>query len=122
MAGDRNHDVRAQKRHAANDFLRDIWAPKVYISAGGYDRDDALRQADERGNELVAFGRIFIANVSLLHILIYLYSIHRMQPDLPVRLEKNLALTAYDRKTFYLMGDTSGRGYTDYPFVSESKL
>ncbi|KAF5353345.1 hypothetical protein D9756_007794 [Leucocoprinus leucothites] len=105
VAGDRDDNVRGQKPHAANNFLRDIWAPRPYMSAGGYDRQDAIRQADERENELVAFGRTFIAN-----------------PDLPIRLEKNLALTPYNRKTFYLMGDTTGEGYTDYPFSSASRL
>lgn len=67
VAGDRDHDVRSQKNHAANDFLREIWAPNPYITAGGYNRENAISQADDRENELVAFGRIFIANVSLLY-------------------------------------------------------
>ncbi|KAF9444072.1 NADH:flavin oxidoreductase/NADH oxidase [Macrolepiota fuliginosa MF-IS2] len=105
VAGDKDHDTQTNKRHAANDFLRNIWAPKPYISTGGYDRADAIRQADERENELVAFGRIFISN-----------------PDLPMRLEKDIPLTPYNRKTFYLSGDTSGKGYTDYPFAIDTKL
>ncbi|KAF9446928.1 FMN-linked oxidoreductase [Macrolepiota fuliginosa MF-IS2] len=103
IAGDRDHDIRGNKPHASNDFLRNIWVPKPYISAGGYRRDDAMHQADEKENELVAFGRTFISN-----------------PDLPARLTNNLPLTPYDRKTFYLSGDTSGRGYTDYPFAADS--
>lgn len=65
VAGDQYYDVQFQQRHAANDFLRDIWAPNAYITAGGYNREDAISQADNRENELVAFGRVFIANVSL---------------------------------------------------------
>lgn len=63
-----DYNVREEKPHASNDFLRDIWAPKPYISAGGFDRQDAIRQAGERENELVAFGRTFIANVSILPV------------------------------------------------------
>jgi NADPH2 dehydrogenase len=47
----------------SNDSLRALWAPKLFISAGGYTRETALVAA-ERGNELVAFGRRFLANVS----------------------------------------------------------
>ena len=42
------------------------------------------------------------------------------QPDLPFRLQKDLPLNAYDRETFYLPGDATGKGYTDYPFYSEA--
>ncbi|KAI0284121.1 hypothetical protein BC826DRAFT_1093754 [Russula brevipes] len=45
----------------SNDFLRDIWTGKPWISAGGFTRDSALKQADERG-ELVAFGRYYTSN------------------------------------------------------------
>lgn len=47
-----------------NDFLREIWRPKPYISAGGYKRDGAMSRTAEKENELVAFGRNFISNVS----------------------------------------------------------
>ena len=46
--------------------------------------------------DLVAFGRLFIAN-----------------PDLPKRIKLRLPLNEYDRSTFYTEGP---RGYTDYPF------
>ena len=36
------------------------------------------------------------------------------QPDLPARLKRDLALTPYDRRTFYTHG---AAGYTDYPFA-----
>ena len=65
------------------------------IAAGGFDPDGA-RDIVERGNaDLVAFGRLFIAN-----------------PDLPDRLRKHLPLNAYDRDTFYYGGMG---GYLDYP-------
>lgn len=47
----------------SNDFLRAIWAGKRWISAGGFSRDSAIKQADEKG-ELVAFGRYYTSNVS----------------------------------------------------------
>jgi NADPH2 dehydrogenase len=40
------------------------------------------------------------------------------QPDLPTRLERDIPLTAYDRSTFYLVGQNDPRGYTDYPFAT----
>lgn len=47
----------------ADDFLRDIWAPRPFISAGGYTRDQAIAMTDKHSNELTAFGRDFISNV-----------------------------------------------------------
>ncbi|PBK86334.1 FMN-linked oxidoreductase [Armillaria gallica] len=86
--------------HESNDFIRELWAPRRLISAGGYTREDAMKVADENG-ELIAFGRYFISN-----------------PDLPKRLKWNLPLTPYNRPTFYLPGEVT-EGYTDYPFASE---
>ena len=48
----------------SNEFARKIWAPRAYITAGGYSNDAqrAIR-AGEHG-VLVAFGRAFVSNVS----------------------------------------------------------
>jgi NADPH2 dehydrogenase len=46
----------------SNNFIRDIWAPKPLISAGGYDSETAAKAAEQDG-ELIAFGRHFLANV-----------------------------------------------------------
>lgn len=46
----------------SNDFLRDIWAPKPFITAGNYARDTAIERAGATG-DLVAFGRFYISNV-----------------------------------------------------------
>ncbi|KAF8996310.1 hypothetical protein BDQ17DRAFT_1429759 [Cyathus striatus] len=96
---DPENGIQVVHTDSSNDFIRDIWAPKVLITAGGYDRDSAIRDA-ERG-ELVSFGRWFIAN-----------------PDLPRRLKENLPLNKYDRKTFYVpIEDPKPEvGYIDYPF------
>ena len=53
--------LRQAGAHESNDFLREIWRPRPFISAGGYERDDAIFAA-KRG-DLVAFGRYFISNV-----------------------------------------------------------
>ena len=51
-----------------NDFLREIWnggeggEERIFISAGGYTRDTALRTAEDKGG-LVTFGRLYITNV-----------------------------------------------------------
>ncbi|PBK63991.1 FMN-linked oxidoreductase [Armillaria solidipes] len=83
-----------------NDSIRSVWAPKPFISARGYNRLSAIDAAERRG-DLIAFGRHFIAN-----------------PDLVYRLENDIPLNTYDRKTFYLPGAPTG--YTDYPFAEES--
>lgn len=66
----------------------------ILISAGGYNREEAMRVVSEGLADAVAFGRLFIAN-----------------PDLPYRLQTNADLNRYDRSTFY--GGTE-KGYTDY--------
>jgi N-ethylmaleimide reductase len=71
------------------------------ITAGGYTREtgeDILRQGDA---DLVAYGRLFIAN-----------------PDLPKRFAQNVPLNPYHRPTF-TGGDE--RGYIDYPFLDKSE-
>lgn len=51
------------KSTASIDFIREIWTPRPLISAGGYDRASATERAD-KNDELIAFGRLFISNVS----------------------------------------------------------
>lgn len=62
--GDVSQDQPAQKSPESNDFIRDIWSPRPLISAGGYTRDTAMKTATEKGG-LIAFGRMYISNVSL---------------------------------------------------------
>ncbi|KAK0460503.1 uncharacterized protein EV420DRAFT_1306399 [Desarmillaria tabescens] len=80
----------------SNDFIREIWAPRPLISAGAYTRESAMETADTKG-DIIAFGRYFISN-----------------PDITLRLKHRIPLSPYDRPTFYIRGDTSGKGYTDY--------
>ena len=85
------------------NFALDIWGKTspVFL-AGGFDRDSAIRVSEEHPDNdiLVVFGRLYIAN-----------------PDLPFRIQKNVALNAYDRSTFYV--PESEKGYIDYPFSKE---
>ncbi|GLB45697.1 putative nadh flavin oxidoreductase nadh oxidase [Lyophyllum shimeji] len=90
--------------HESNDFIRAIWQDRPYITAGGYTAQTAMAAA-ERGSELVAFGRHYISN-----------------PDLPLKLKRNMPLTPYNRTTFYAPGehDDAHVGYIDYPFTEET--
>lgn len=47
----------------SNDFIRDIWAPRPFITCSGYDRATAITRADTKG-DLIAFGKLYISNVS----------------------------------------------------------
>ncbi|KAF7798996.1 hypothetical protein EIP86_010226 [Pleurotus ostreatoroseus] len=84
----------------SNDFLRDIWAPRPFISAGGFTRELALEHADKTG-DLVAFGRSYISN-----------------PDLPLRVREDIPFTPSDRNTYYT--PESPVGYIDYPFADSA--
>ncbi|KAF8175731.1 hypothetical protein K438DRAFT_1908796 [Mycena galopus ATCC 62051] len=84
--------------YESNDAFRLLWAPRPFIRAGGFTREDALETAES--GDLVAFGRWFTSN-----------------PDLPTRIEKDIPFAPYDRSTFYLKGDVTSRGFTDHPFA-----
>ncbi|XP_022736670.1 putative 12-oxophytodienoate reductase 11 isoform X1 [Durio zibethinus] len=68
----------------------------TFIVAGGYDREDGNKAVAENHADLVAFGRLFLAN-----------------PDLPRRFELDAPLNQYNRDTFYVSDPVVG--YTDYP-------
>nr|ASY04227.1 12-oxophytodienoate reductase 1 [Lilium regale] len=73
----------------------------TFIAAGGYDRDEGNKVVAEGYTDLVAYGRLFLAN-----------------PDLPMRFELNAPLNDYKRETFYTPDPIVG--YTDYPFLESS--
>ncbi|KAJ7645906.1 hypothetical protein DFH06DRAFT_1270870 [Mycena polygramma] len=87
------------KEGHSNDFVREIWGKKPFISAGGYTRETAIDVAEEKG-DLVAFARPYIAN-----------------PDLPYRLLHDVALAVGDRAMYYVPGSVDPKGFTDYPFA-----
>ncbi|XP_057952225.1 12-oxophytodienoate reductase 2-like [Malania oleifera] len=73
----------------------------TFISAGGYHREDGNNAVAKNHTDLIAFGRLFLAN-----------------PDLPRRFELNAPLNKYNRNTFYIPDPVVG--YTDYPFLGTS--
>lgn len=81
-------------------FFRPMY-PRTLIVAGGYthERADAVLQSGRA--DLVAFGRLFLAN-----------------PDLPERFRQHAALNTPDPDTFY-GGDA--HGYTDYPTLEATQ-
>ena len=72
----------------------------TFIAAGGYDREEGNKVVAEGYADLVAYGRLFLAN-----------------PDLPRRFELGAPLNKYDRSTFYTQDPVVG--YTDYPFLED---
>ncbi|KAF2925812.1 hypothetical protein DAI22_06g080000 [Oryza sativa Japonica Group] len=72
----------------------------TFIAAGGYDREEGNKVVADGYADLVAYGRLFLAN-----------------PDLPRRFELDAPLNRYDRSTFYTQDPVVG--YTDYPFLEE---
>ncbi|KAJ7957980.1 12-oxophytodienoate reductase-like protein [Quillaja saponaria] len=70
----------------------------TFIVAGGYNRNEGNQAIASGSADLIAFGRLFLAN-----------------PDLPKRFELDAKLNKYDRNTFYTHNPVIG--YTDYPFL-----
>ncbi|KAH8823539.1 hypothetical protein DL96DRAFT_1744509 [Flagelloscypha sp. PMI_526] len=83
----------------SNEFIRDIWLPRPLLTCGGWTRAEAIELA-EKGS-CVSFARPFLAN-----------------PDLVERLKIDAPLNPFDPTTFYLFGDGTGKGFTDYPFLN----
>ncbi|KAL2536964.1 12-oxophytodienoate reductase 2 [Forsythia ovata] len=73
----------------------------TFIAAGGYNRNMANQAIADNYADLIAFGRLFLAN-----------------PDLPKRYELDAPLNKYNRSTFYIPNPVVG--YTDYPFLQEA--
>jgi N-ethylmaleimide reductase len=71
----------------------------AYMANNGYDRELAIEAVQTGAADLIAFGRLFLAN-----------------PDLVERLKQGAPLNEPDQATFY-GGDA--RGYTDYPTLEE---
>lgn len=77
--------------------LRDVY-DGVYMANAGYDQAHAEQAIVQGRADLIAFGKLFIAN-----------------PDLPQRFAQDADLNAPDPSTFYGGNET---GYTDYPSLS----
>jgi N-ethylmaleimide reductase len=74
---------------------------RAYIANNGYDFELANKQLDANAADLIAFGKLYIAN-----------------PDLAERLKKGQPLNAWDKNTFYGGG---AKGYTDYPALTATE-
>ena len=90
--GDKPFDYAAMRQ-----IYRDAGGTGAWMVNNGYDQPLADQSLDE-GADLVAFGRLFIAN-----------------PDLPRRLREGGPLNTPDRHTFY---GGAAKGYTDYPALA----
>ncbi|WGJ13090.1 alkene reductase [Methylocapsa sp. D3K7] len=74
----------------------------AYIANNDYTRDLAIDTLQKGQADLIAFGKLFIAN-----------------PDLVERLRKNAPLNTPKQESFYGGG---AEGYTDYPALDELKV
>ncbi|MDP3878472.1 MAG: alkene reductase [Methylobacter sp.] len=90
-------DMLTGERRVDYAALRNCFSG-FYMANNGYDLDSGNSAIAQQQADMVAFGKLFIAN-----------------PDLPERFAKNLPLNTPDQATFY-GGDE--KGYTDYPHYS----
>lgn len=106
------HLIEARARAGLVDQLNEAAPPSVaaifrpafpgpIIVSGGFTPETGEAAVAAGTADLVAFGRLFIAN-----------------PDLPKRLSLGAPLNVPDRTTFYGGAD---KGYTDYPRLEEVK-
>jgi len=72
----------------------------TFIASGGYTRESAEQTLSEKRGDLVAFGRMWLAN-----------------PDLIERMQASVPLNNPDPSTFYTPG---AKGYTDYPRAADA--
>ncbi|MCK9637702.1 MAG: alkene reductase [Methylobacter tundripaludum] len=87
-------DMLTGERHVDYLALRNCFSG-LYMANNGYDLERGNSAIEQGHADMVAFGKLFIAN-----------------PDLPVRFAKKLPLNTPDQATFY-GGDE--KGYIDYP-------
>lgn len=94
------HSDEILKDHESLEPFREIWKGPFITSGGFTDPKKAMQRCEDSPNNLIAFGRIFIAN-----------------PDLVERIRNDWPLNKYHRPTFYTHEID---GYTDYPFYQPS--
>ena len=66
-------DESEVRQDTRNDFLRDLWAPKPYISTGAATFKTGIENAEKKG-DVIAYGRHYLANVSIHYISQFLTS------------------------------------------------
>lgn len=91
-----------ETRHSLRPMREAFGTDRTFIVAGAYTREDGNAVVANGYADLVAYGRLFLAN-----------------PDLPRRFQLDAPLNKYDRKTFYTPDPVIG--YTDYPFLSDGE-
>lgn len=97
-----NEPSRGDFRHGADAFETRSLRPhfdNALVACGDYDRERAIKVLDAGDVDLVAFGRLYIAN-----------------PDLPERLRRGGPYNQPDPSSFYGGDET---GYTDYPTLAD---
>jgi NADPH2 dehydrogenase len=86
------------------DFLLDIWGrTSPVLLCGGFKAESAVKAVEtnsDRTDVAILFSRWFTSN-----------------PDLPFRIQRGIALSAYHRDDFYRVA--SAIGYVDQPFSKE---
>ena len=92
-------DMLTGERHVDYVALRNCFSG-FYMANNGYDLERGNSAIEQGHADMVAYGKLFIAN-----------------PDLPVRFAKNLPLNTPDQATFY-GGDE--KGYIDYPSSADA--
>ncbi len=80
--------------------IRSLCGSLTVIVAGGHTAESGIAAVDNGDADLVAYGRLYIAN-----------------PDLPIRIRDGAPMNTPNPSTFYGGGP---EGYTDYPFLSGS--
>jgi hypothetical protein len=90
------HSDEVLQDHESLEPFRAIWKGPFITSGGFTDPKKAIQRCEDSPNNLIAFGRIFIAN-----------------PDLVERIRNDWPLNKYHRPTFYTH---EVDGYIDYPF------
>jgi N-ethylmaleimide reductase len=68
----------------------------------GFDQKTGNKVISDKKADMVAYGKLFIAN-----------------PDLPKRFAENAPLNEGDPDTYYQGGE---KGYIDYPFLEEKEV
>lgn len=89
--------VPGSEPHIAKRY-RPLYKGTIIIN-GGFNQEKGNKVIEEGDADLVAFGKLFLAN-----------------PDLPKRFELDAPLNDWDQSTFYTPGE---KGYTDYPVLEE---
>jgi N-ethylmaleimide reductase len=100
VAGNTTRDTPDARAAALMRLIRERYRGTLLV-CGGYDHARAEAAIREDRADLVAFGRLFIAN-----------------PDLPERFRENAPLNEPDTTTFYGGG---ARGYVDYPTLKQQR-